>query len=134
MKLKKLLNKIDYKLIKGNDDVEISDIAYDSRNVSDGYAFICIVGNNVDGHDYIDSAIKKGATAILIEESRYDEFKDVNAEEFSNIELIFVTLLVSNLSPKSKLVIAVYPQLLNILLMELVLLKSNIEISISSIL
>ena len=66
MKLEKLLDKIDYTLLKGNMDIEVKDIAYDSRNVDEGYAFIAIVGNNVDGHDYIDSAIDKGASLIIV--------------------------------------------------------------------
>ena len=66
MKLEKLLDKIDYTLLKGNMDIEVKDIAYDSRNVDEGYAFIAIVGNNVDGHDYIYSAIDKGASLIIV--------------------------------------------------------------------
>ena len=66
MKLEKLLEKIEYTLLKGSIDILVKDIAYDSRNVLDGYAFIAIVGNNVDGHDYIDSAIDKGASVILV--------------------------------------------------------------------
>lgn len=66
MKLNKLLEKIDYKLLKGSVDVLVCDLAYDSRCVKDNYAFLCIVGNNVDGHDYIDSAIDNGAKVIIV--------------------------------------------------------------------
>lgn len=66
MKLKKLLDKIDYTIINGNDEVEIKDIAYDSRKVLEDFAFVAIVGNNVDGHDYIDSAINSGAKALIV--------------------------------------------------------------------
>ena len=66
MKLKKLLDKIDYTILNGNDEVEIKDIAYDSRKVSEDFAFVAIVGNNVDGHDYIDSAINNGAKALIV--------------------------------------------------------------------
>ena len=66
MKLEKLLNNIEYTLLKGSIDILVKDIAYDSRNVLKDYAFIAIVGNNVDGHDYIDSAIDKGASVIIV--------------------------------------------------------------------
>lgn len=66
MKLKKLLEGIDYTLVKGNDETLINDLAYDSRNVSDGFVFVSIIGNNVDGHDYIDVAIENGAKAIIV--------------------------------------------------------------------
>lgn len=66
MKLRKLLDNIEYTLLQGNEEVEIKDIAYDSRKVLDDYAFVAIVGNNVDGHNYIDSAISSGAKAIIV--------------------------------------------------------------------
>ena len=66
MTLKNLLNKIDYTLIKGNLDIEISDLIYDSRKVTAGTAFVCLVGYNTDGHQYIESAIEKGASAIVV--------------------------------------------------------------------
>jgi UDP-N-acetylmuramoyl-L-alanyl-D-glutamate--2,6-diaminopimelate ligase len=66
MKLRQLLKKIDYTLIKGNVEIDVCDIAYDSRNVCNNYLFIALIGNNVDGHDYIDMAIEKGAKVIIV--------------------------------------------------------------------
>lgn len=67
MKLKKLLNNIEYELIKGSLDTNITDLCYDSRKVKKDCAFICLDGTQVDGHDFIDTAIKKGASTIFIE-------------------------------------------------------------------
>jgi len=39
----------------------------DSRKVKPGQTFVAIKGYTVDGHDYIDSAIKNGATKIIAE-------------------------------------------------------------------
>lgn len=74
MILEKILNNIDYKLIKGSLDTEVAGLYYDSRKVTKGSAFICLSGTQVDGHDYIKSAIEKGATTIIIE-------KDVEVPE-----------------------------------------------------
>lgn len=74
MILRKILNNIDYKLIKGSLDTEVAGLYYDSRKVTNGSAFICLSGTQVDGHDYIKSAIEKGATTIIIE-------KDVEVSE-----------------------------------------------------
>lgn len=74
MILEKILNNIDYKLIKGSLDTEVTGLYYDSRKVTNGSAFICLSGTKVDGHDYIKSAIEKGATTIIIE-------KDVEVPE-----------------------------------------------------
>lgn len=67
MNLKKLLNNIEYELIKGSLDTNITDLCYDSRKVTKDCAFICLEGTQVDGHDFIDTAIKKGASTIFIE-------------------------------------------------------------------
>lgn len=68
MKLQKLLENIDYKLIKGSLDIEIKDIIYDSRKVVDNTLFIALKGYNVDGHKYIQDAISKGAICIVVEQ------------------------------------------------------------------
>lgn len=74
MKLSELFENIKYKVIKGDMDIDISDMAYDSRNVKEGSLFMAIVGSQVDGHDYIDVAIKNGAKALLVS-------KDVSVNE-----------------------------------------------------
>ena len=66
MKLINLFKGIDYTLIKGDMEEEISDIVYDSRKVKDNVMFMAIVGSEVDGHDYIEDAIKNGAKVILV--------------------------------------------------------------------
>lgn len=67
MKLREILKDIEFKLIKGNLDIEIEEISYDSRKVNDKAGFICLVGLNSDGHDYIDKAIENGAKVIFIQ-------------------------------------------------------------------
>lgn len=49
----------------GNPDVEITGINYDSRKVTPGNLFVCILGMKSDGHDYILQALEKGATAVM---------------------------------------------------------------------
>ena len=39
-------------------------IEFDSRKVKPGYTFVAIRGQNFDGHDFIEEAIKNGATEI----------------------------------------------------------------------
>lgn len=65
MKLKEIMRGIDYAVIKGNDDLEIREIQYDSRAVKKGDLFVCIEGYSTDGHKYVDSAFKNGAAAIV---------------------------------------------------------------------
>lgn len=66
MKLNQLLKTVEYTLIKGNADTEVSDIIYDSRKITPGSMFVCLKGYNSDGHSYASQAVEKGASAILI--------------------------------------------------------------------
>lgn len=65
MNLKDILKGIDYQIIKGEINLEINKIAYDSRKVEKGDVFVCIEGYSTDGHKYIGKAIEKGAAAII---------------------------------------------------------------------
>ena len=67
MELLKILQGVEILSVNGPVDICIEDISYDSRSIKKGSMFICIRGNTVDGHDYIDESIKKGAKAILID-------------------------------------------------------------------
>lgn len=67
MKLTEILNDINYEVINGNLDIDISGICYDSRKVSERSLFVCLVGTNSDGHNYIDMAIDNGASVVVIE-------------------------------------------------------------------
>ena len=67
MRLDALLKGIQFSIVTGDPQVDISGIAYDSRQVKSGYLFICISGFKTDGHLYIEQAVQKGAVAIMVE-------------------------------------------------------------------
>lgn len=66
MKLRDMLTDIEYTVVSGDVDCEISSLVYDSRKVSSGSAFCCIVGANSDGHDYAAKAVEMGAAALIV--------------------------------------------------------------------
>ncbi len=68
MKLKDLLIGLEGLKARGNLDINIKGIACNSNKVEEGDLFVAIKGFEYDGHKFIDEAIEKGATAILIEE------------------------------------------------------------------
>lgn len=70
--LEKILNT---KKANITSNLEITGIAIDSRKVKQGDLFIPFLGENVDGHDYIESAFEKGAAASL---SLKDDFVSDN--------------------------------------------------------
>ena len=47
-------------------------IKTDSRKVKNGDTFVAIKGLTVNGHDYINEAIKNGATKIICEYGNYE--------------------------------------------------------------
>ena len=72
--LKSLVADIEYKSIKGSLDVDITEVIYDSRKVTEGCLFICIKGAKFDGHEAAAAAVKDGAKALLVSD-------DVNIKE-----------------------------------------------------
>ena len=65
MKLNELLTYLQVGDMKENP--RVTSIEMDSREVKAGSLFICVTGYTVDGHDFVDVAIKNGAVAILSE-------------------------------------------------------------------
>lgn len=68
----KLLRDILYKTglleVNGTTNVAIAAIAFDSRKVEKDGLFVAVRGTLSDGHNYIETAIKSGAVAIICEE------------------------------------------------------------------
>jgi UDP-N-acetylmuramoyl-L-alanyl-D-glutamate--2,6-diaminopimelate ligase len=67
MKTEEILKGINVISISGNKKPEIEKIEFDSRNVTKGTLFVAVKGVKSDGHDFIESAIASGATAIICE-------------------------------------------------------------------
>lgn len=72
MKLSEILKGIDEIKVKGDLELEVSSIAYDSRKVESGGMFVAVVGFKTDGHKYIESALQSGARVIAMEDGAYD--------------------------------------------------------------
>lgn len=67
MKLKELLKVLKDYRIDGLEDVEVSDIRYDSRSVGKGSVFVAIKGEKADGNLYVQESIGKGAVVVVTE-------------------------------------------------------------------
>ena len=75
MKLRELCSEFKYECLSGSMDVDVRDVIYDSRKITEGTVFVCMVGAVTDGHKYIPDAVKKGASAIVVE--RADEAQQI---------------------------------------------------------
>lgn len=74
MKLNQLLERLEYEVVQGADEIEITTLANDSRKVENGSAFVCISGAVVEGHEFVADVTEKGASAVIVE-------KEVKAPE-----------------------------------------------------
>ena len=52
--------------IIGDDQINITNLAYDSRKVCKGALFFCISGYKTDGHMYAGNAVENGAVALMV--------------------------------------------------------------------
>ena len=62
-----LLYRVSLQSVQGNLNTEVTALYTDSRKVTSGSAFIALRGTQVDGHDYIEQALKNGAALIVAE-------------------------------------------------------------------
>lgn len=63
--LKDILYKVAIEAVKGSTEIAVNAINFDSRKIETNDVFIAIRGAVADGHEYIETAISKGAVAII---------------------------------------------------------------------
>ncbi|UHG90881.1 UDP-N-acetylmuramoyl-L-alanyl-D-glutamate--2,6-diaminopimelate ligase [Spirosoma oryzicola] len=68
MQLKDLFYKVSLLATSGSMETEITGITMDSRKVGPGSLFVAVRGTVTDGHNFIATAVRQGAAAILCEE------------------------------------------------------------------
>ncbi|HEV8703243.1 MAG TPA: UDP-N-acetylmuramoyl-L-alanyl-D-glutamate--2,6-diaminopimelate ligase [Candidatus Polarisedimenticolia bacterium] len=65
MQLWQLLEGLADAKLAGSPSTPIRGLAYDSRSVEPGYLFAALRGQKSDGNEFVDSAMEKGAVAVL---------------------------------------------------------------------
>jgi UDP-N-acetylmuramoyl-L-alanyl-D-glutamate--2,6-diaminopimelate ligase len=67
IKIEEILNGIEIVSVSGPKNGVISGVEFDSRKVKKDYLFVAVKGYKSDGHEFINSAIASGATAVICE-------------------------------------------------------------------
>jgi len=67
MRLEQVTQLLTTAVLSGSGDTEIKGLQTDSRKVEPGDVFICLPGHTVDGHDYAQLAVERGAVALVTE-------------------------------------------------------------------
>ena len=73
--MKNTLNRLLREVVKAENipNISITGISTNSVNINPGELYIAIKGNKVDGHGFIDEAIKNGAVAVITDKSFIDD-------------------------------------------------------------
>lgn len=69
MKLTQLISPLRVLEFRGNPDIEIGDLCFDSRKAKPGSLFVALKGVQSNGHDFIGQAIAAGAACIVSEQN-----------------------------------------------------------------
>ena len=69
--------KVRINAVQGSTEVLIKSIQFDSRKISKGDVFVAIKGTVVDGHNFINDVIAKGAIAVVCEKTPENTVQDV---------------------------------------------------------
>jgi len=107
MILSVLLNGIEGLTTIGKIDLKIEGIAFDSRKVGQGFLFAALPGTTVDGHQFIQIAIEKGAIAILCEHLPVQKVEGITWIQCSNSSKVLgqiASIYYGNPSEKMKVV------------------------------
>ena len=65
--MKNFLIGVEHRILKEAHNIEnYTGIEYDSRKIQRGNIFVALEGSVVDGHNYIEQAVKNGATCIPV--------------------------------------------------------------------
>ncbi len=65
MKVYEIIEATKGQLLSGDKDLEITGFIQDSRVVENGQMYIPIIGERLDGHEFIEQAFNNGASAII---------------------------------------------------------------------
>ena len=69
-------------LTSGSGGETFSSVSIDTRTLNADALFIALKGEHFDGHDFLDVAISRGATGVLISEARSSVFKAARLRAF----------------------------------------------------
>ncbi|HOV79789.1 MAG TPA: UDP-N-acetylmuramoyl-L-alanyl-D-glutamate--2,6-diaminopimelate ligase [Bacillota bacterium] len=67
MLFRELLGAVEVDAVNCETDIIVNGITYDSRRVKPGCLFVAVKGFKHDGHDYIEDAVERGASAVVAE-------------------------------------------------------------------
>ena len=105
--LKDILYKVSLTSSLGDMRRDVKGICFDSRKVQPGYLFVAVSGTITNGHEFIPSAIERGATAVVCEilpDDKHDQVTYVAVKNSTDALGIIAANYFGNPSGQMKLV------------------------------
>lgn len=81
--IKDILYKVSLTSTIGDMERRVSGVVFDSRKVEERSVFVAIAGTQVDGHEFIATALEKGATVIVCE-----KLPEVIKEDITYVQVV----------------------------------------------
>jgi UDP-N-acetylmuramoyl-L-alanyl-D-glutamate--2,6-diaminopimelate ligase len=81
------------------DNIVVTGITADSRQVKSGNVFVAIKGTTLDGHDFIDDAIKGGAVAVVAEKLHDNDTIPTIVRDNPRLELSMMAARIAGRQP-----------------------------------
>ena len=86
MEIKRILNGIKFEVLQEiNENISAENMEYDSRKINKGDIFIALTGHTVDGHDFIEKAVEKGAETIFVSRKDIQFIDGINYYYIENL-------------------------------------------------
>ena len=79
----------DAALVQGDISAAIGGVTQDSRTIQPGDLFVAVPGFSVDGHQFLEAALDKGATTLIVQADRRDFWQPI-AERHCDITIVSV--------------------------------------------
>lgn len=90
MKLKEWIDGLDWELLRGSLDAEVTEVVYDSRKAVPGAVFVCMAGTRVDSHSFVPQVLRAGTRVLLVERDITEELAEagITEEEMSGVTVL----------------------------------------------
>lgn len=83
------------KLVSGNENYSINDVVIDSRKANEENVFVAIIGENLDGHSFMQSSYEKGCKTFIKNESSSIK---IDGSDINLIEVEDTTIALGDIS------------------------------------
>ena len=104
MKLKELLLGVNVVKIIGNKDIDIKDVVIDSKKATQNSLYICIKGNDYDGHSFVNDCVNYGSIAIVCERELDVSITQIIVDNTRESMSIIASNFYENVDKKLKLI------------------------------